>query len=128
MTGGRLALDRGAPPERPANRAVTAQPDRGGLVLGGGRRAIAPDLEAPYWREADGTRHSYQTLRLGLGPGPASELRRAHAAAIRAIAAAALEAGESGDRRGSRRLAAAAGRLCGEITGLWPPTALEIPK
>ena len=107
---------------------MRSQPDLEEVLLGGVRRAIAPDLAAPYWRDSDGTRHSYQTLRLGLGPGPASDLRRAHAAAIHAIAAAALAAGERGDRRATKRHAAAAARLCGEIAGLWPPTAVEVPE
>ena len=105
-----------------------AQPDRPGVALGGLPYALAPDPQFPHWREPDGTRHSYQTLRCRLGPGPAGELRRAHAAAIHVIATAALAAAERGDRREVRPLAAAARRLCGEITGLWPPTALEIPK
>lgn len=97
-------------------------------LLGGWVRVRAPDPAAPFWRGEDGTRHSYQTLRVGLRPGPVRRLREAHLAAIEAIAAAALSAAERGDRRETRRLASAAARLCGEIAGLWPPTAVEVPK
>jgi hypothetical protein len=98
------------------------------VALGDGRHGVAPDPVVPYWREADGTRHSYRTLRCGLAPGPAHELRKAHVAAIEAIASAALDAAERGAGREARRLAAATARLCGEIAGLWPPTAVEVPK
>ena len=101
---------------------------RPGLALGDGRHAIAPDPQIPHWRGRDGARESYQTLRCGLEPWAARELGQAHIGAIEAIAAAALAAAERGERREARRLAAAAGRLCGEIAGRWPPTAVEIPS
>jgi hypothetical protein len=87
-----------------------------------------PDADAPFWRERDGSRHSYGSLRCGLDPGEATALRAAHIAAICQIAAAALEASERGDRRETARLASAAARLCGEVRGLWVPTAVETPK
>jgi hypothetical protein len=67
----------------------------------------APDPAKPYWREPDGTRHSYRSLRCRLEPGLAAELRDAHLNAIERIAAA---------------------RLCGEIRGLWPASAVEIRR
>ena len=106
----------------------SARRDAPGLGLGGSRNAIAPDPQVPHWREPDGTRQSYQTLRSGLQPSAARQLGQAHIGAIEAIAAAALAAAEGGDRREARRLATAAGRLCGEIAGRWPPTAVEIPR
>jgi hypothetical protein len=95
--------------------------------LGGRARVRPPDRAAPFWREGDGSRHSYGSLRCGLDPGEATALRDAHLAAIGQIAAAALEASERGDRRETVRLASAAARLCGEIRGLWAPSAVEIP-
>jgi hypothetical protein len=96
--------------------------------LGGWTRVRPPDAGAPFWREEDGSRHSYGALRCGLDPPMAGMLRAAHVDAIGRIAAAALEASERGDRRETARLACAAARLCGEIRGLWPPTAVETPK
>jgi hypothetical protein len=89
---------------------------------------VPPDPDTPYWHEAGGARHSYRSLLSLLDPRLAGAVREAHLAAIQRIAAAALSAAERGDRRQTRRLATAAGRLCGEIAGLWPPTAVEIPK
>lgn len=96
--------------------------------LGGWRRLRAPDVEAPFWREEDGTRQSYGVLRCDLDPAGASDLRVAHLEAINRIAGAALIASESNDRREARRLTAAASRLCGEIVGRWSPSAVEVPK
>jgi hypothetical protein len=97
-------------------------------ALGGGRRLIAPDPDVPHWREADGTRLSYGALRSGLELRLASELADAHLHAIGRIAGAALRAHERGDHAETARLAAAAARLCGEIRGLWPAGAMEIPR
>jgi hypothetical protein len=47
---------------------------------------------------------------------------------MRGRAAAALAASDCGDRRETVRLACAAARLCGEISGLWPRSAVEIPR
>ena len=44
---------------------------RSGL-LGGWVRVKAPDPTAAFWREEDGTRHSYASLRCGLAPAVAS--------------------------------------------------------
>jgi hypothetical protein len=57
----------------------------------------------------------------------AAMLGAAHVEAIRRLAAAALEASERGDRRETARLACAAARLCGEIRGHWPPSAVNTP-
>jgi hypothetical protein len=95
---------------------------------GGWTRLRTPDVEAPFWREEDGTRQSYGVLRCDLDPAGASDLRIAHLEAIDRIAAAALTASESNDRREARRLAAAASRLCGEIVGRWSPSAVEVPR
>jgi hypothetical protein len=135
-TGERSARDgmngRSAGPTRALAQGRQAIPivrrDAAGVALGGSRQAIAPNPKVPYWREPDGTRQSYQTLRCGLQPRAARELGEAHIGSIAVIASAALRAAERGERREARRLAAAAGRLCGEIAGLWPPTAVEIPK
>jgi hypothetical protein len=119
------------PPRAPASgreASPSVGRDAPGLGLGGSRNAIAPDPQVPHWREPDGTRQSYQTLRSGLPRSAARQLGHAHIAAIEAIAAAALAAAEGGDRRETRRLAASAARLCGEIAGLWPPTAFEVPE
>lgn len=88
----------------------------------------APDPVAPYWREADGTRHSYGSLRCMFDERVAAELGEPHLAAIRAVAAAALAASERGNRRETARLATAAARLCGEIRGLWPASAVEVRR
>jgi hypothetical protein len=93
-------------------------------TAGGQIYPLAPDAAAPYWRESDGTRSSYGSLRSGLDRRLAAEVGEAHLAAIGEIAAAALAASERGDRRETARLAAAA-RLCGEIRGLWPPSAVQ---
>jgi hypothetical protein len=98
------------------------------LVLGGWTRLNAPNADTPFWREDDGTRHSYGSLRCGLDDEAARRLRDAHLSAIRWIAAAALEASATGDRRDAARLARAAARLCGEIAGLWSPSAVEVPR
>jgi hypothetical protein len=97
-------------------------------ALGADRRLTAPDPDVPHWREADGARHSYGSLRSGLEPRHAAELTDAHLAAIGRIAAAALAADGRGDHAQTARLAAAATRLCGEIRGLWPASAVEIPR
>jgi hypothetical protein len=97
-------------------------------LLGGWTLVWAPDPVTPFWREEDGTRQSYGSLRCGLDEDVTSELRRAHLEAIGRIAAAALAAFERGDRRETARLAMAAGRLCEEIAGRWPPAAVEVPR
>jgi hypothetical protein len=98
------------------------------VVLPAGWRLMAPDPEVPHWREADGTRHSYGSLRSGLEPRLVVELADAHVAAIGRIAAAALAAEGRGDHVQTARLAAAAARLCGEIRGLWPASAVEVRR
>ena len=90
-----------------------------------GRPPMAPDPEVPHWRTADGTRYSYGSLCCGGDARPAAELREAHLTAIRRIASAAMTAAERGDESETARLATAAARLCGEIRGLWPPSAVE---
>jgi hypothetical protein len=97
-------------------------------LLGRWTRLHTPDTNAPFWREEDGTRHSYGSLRCGLDSSMSRALREAHLVAIHDLAAAALDASQRGDRRETARLARAAGRLCGEIAGLWSPTAVEVPK
>jgi hypothetical protein len=97
-------------------------------MLGGWMRLRTPDVGAPFWREEDGTRHSYGSLRCGLDLAKAKALHVAHLEAIDGIATAAVLASERGDRREARRLAAAASRLCGEIVGRWTPSAVEVPK
>jgi hypothetical protein len=109
----------GSPPARSSARLA---------ALRGGRRLTAPDPDVPHWREADGTRHSYGALRSGLEPRLADALADAHLHAIGQIAAAAIAACERGDHSGTARYAAAAARLCGEIRGLWPASAVEIPE
>jgi hypothetical protein len=98
------------------------------VSLSAGRQLIAPDPEVPHWREADGTRHSYGSLHSGLEPRLAAELADAHLHAIGRIAAAALAADGRGDHAQTARLAAAAARLCDEIRGLWPASAVEIRR
>jgi hypothetical protein len=97
-------------------------------ILGGWTRLNRPDTGAPIWREDDGTRHSYGSLACGLDAESARRLRDAHLTAIHSIADAALEASTTGDQRETTRLARAAARLCGEIAGLWSPSAVEVPK
>jgi hypothetical protein len=111
--------------EREERRATLALP----TAVGGGKTwVLPPEPDATYWREGGGARHSYQTLRRLLDPRLGAELREAHLAAIHRIAAAALSAAERGDRRETARLATAAARLCGEIRGLWPASAVEIRR
>jgi hypothetical protein len=112
--------------ERDGRRAETL--DLHNRPLDGWTRVRPPDCAAQFWREGDGSHHSYGSLRWGLDPGETAALRDAHLAAIGRIAAAALEASERGERRETVRLASAAARLCGEIRGLWAPSAVEIPK
>jgi hypothetical protein len=100
-----------------------------GLVPGGvATPVLPPDPDAPFWREADETRHSYCSLRSRLDPQRAAELGEAHLDAIGSIAAAAIAAFERGDRHETARLATAAARLCGEIRGLWPASAVEVRR
>jgi hypothetical protein len=101
-----------------------ALPGGTAVALADTRLVIVPDPEVPWWREPDGTRHSFGTLCCGLAPGPAERLREAHQRAIADLVAPALAAAERGDRREAARLATAAGRLCGEIAGRWPPHAV----
>ena len=117
--------ERAAPAPNKARGIHGGEPSRP-LVL----RAIAvrgPEPDAPFWRGADGRRHSYCSLRCRLDAECAVVLREAHCQAIHAIAAAALAARERGDQRETARLAMAAGRLCGEIAGHWPPSAVGTP-
>jgi hypothetical protein len=90
-------------------------------------RVRPPDAGTPFWREEDGSRHSYAALGCGLDRATARALRAAHLGAIGRIAAAALGAPERCDRRETDRLACAAARHCGEIRGLWAPSAAETP-
>jgi hypothetical protein len=97
-------------------------------LLGGCIRVKAPEPDAPFWREEDGTRQSYGSLRCGLDAASARGLRNAHLDAIRGIAAAALAALDRGDQRETTRLAVSAGRLCEEIAGRWTPAAVEVTR
>jgi hypothetical protein len=96
-----------------------------GLVLGGWIRVTPPDVAVPFWREEDGSRQSYRSLRCGVDTRTAARLAEAHLAAIHVIATAAVDAAERGDHRDTARLACAAARLCDEIRGFWPPSAHE---
>lgn len=130
MSGGRTArpgVD-GAASRRPQPGERRAVLDLRSPLLGGWVRVRAPDPGVPFWREEDGTRHSYGSLRCGLDGETATDLGAAHVDAIRRIAAAALEALECRDQRETLRLAMAAGRLCEEIAGWWSPAAVEIPR
>ncbi len=97
-------------------------------LLGGWVRVTAPDPATPFWREQDVTRHSYGSLRCGLERGSAIALREAQLEAIGRIARAALAASDRDDQGETARLAMAAGRLCQEIAGHWPPSAVEVPR
>ena len=118
--GARVALVDEALPSRAA-RVVS-------LVLGDRVHVMVPDPAAPFWRCQDGTRHSYRSLRCGLDPDHAGMLAEVHLEAIRRIAGASLSASEHGDQRETARLAMAAARLCQEIAGHWPPSAVEIQR
>lgn len=109
-------------------QARQATLDLGSPLLRGRIRVRAPEPGAPFWRQEVGTRHSYGSLRCGLDPGSASALGEAHLEAIYHVASAALEASRRGDSRETARLALAAGRLCEEIAGRSPPTAVEVPR
>jgi hypothetical protein len=122
-TGASRELPGPARPRRAASALELSRP-----VAGGRMPVLPPEPDVPYWREANRTRHSYPALRSGLDREPAAELREAHLAAIHRIATAALSAAERGDRWETARLATAAARLCGEIRGLWPPSAVETRK
>jgi hypothetical protein len=121
-----------APRDEPAHEAGDGRGTRAPSPRSGPHNALsglrAPDPAAPYWREADGTRHSYGSLRCMFDERVAAELGEPHLAAIRAVAAAALAASERGNRRETARLATAAARLCGEIRGLWPASAVEVRR
>ena len=88
----------------------------------------APTAEQPYWHEADGTRHSFGSLSVGLEEDLAAELRDMHTTAVATLVGEALKARGDGDHLTVHRLSHAAGRLCQEIAGLWPPSAVAIPK
>jgi hypothetical protein len=67
-------------------------------------------------------------VRRELDGGLTANLRDDHLPAIHRIAAAALSAAGRGDWRETARLATAAARLCSEIRGLWPASAVEIRR
>ena len=90
--------------------------------------ALAPDPTMPYWHGWDGARHSLAELRCGLNPSAAAEVEQRHLAAINRVAAAAIEAMRGGEPAEGRRLSCAAGRLCQEIAGLWPSSAVEVKR
>ena len=87
----------------------------------------APTPDQPFWHEADGTRHSFASLSAGLDEPLAAELRDMHIQALANLAAKALHARGEGDHHSVHRLSHAAGRLCQEIAGLWPPSAVTTP-
>jgi hypothetical protein len=87
-----------------------------------------PSCERPYWSEEDGTRHAYRGLVGGADPATARLLRDAHLDSIRRLAEQAIERADHGDQREARRLATAAGRLCGEVIGLWPASVVAAPR
>ncbi|MCA1698596.1 MAG: hypothetical protein LC790_06700 [Actinobacteria bacterium] len=72
---------------------------------------------------AFGSQHPTRPARSG-----ASALREVQLEAIGRIARAALAASERGDQGETARLAMAAGRLCQEIAGHCPPSAVEVPR
>ena len=98
------------------------------LVIGERVRVLVPEPAAPFWRCQDGARHSLGSLRCGVDPDAADTLAEAHVEAIRRIARAALAASQRGDRGETARLAMAAARLCQEIAGHWPPSAVEVQR
>ena len=114
------------PAPRPARWIHAGEPSRRLVLREIGARA--PEPGAPFWRAEDGKRQSYCSLRCGLDGDSAIALRETHCGSICLIAAAALVARERGDQRETARLAMAAGRLCEEIAGHWPPSAVEVPK
>jgi hypothetical protein len=85
----------------------------------------APTVERPYWHEEDGTRHSFPSLLCGMAPEQADELREIHAAAVADVLRASMAARRSGAHHRARALATAAGRLCEETIGLFPPSAAQ---
>ncbi|MBA2644349.1 MAG: hypothetical protein H0U80_02770 [Solirubrobacterales bacterium] len=88
----------------------------------------APTAERPFWHEADSTRHSFASLSVGLDDDLAAELRDMHTRAVATLVGEALKARGDGDHVTVHRLSHASGRLCQEIAGLWPPSAVAIPK
>ena len=86
-----------------------------------------PSADQPFWHEADGTRHSFASLTVGIDDDLAAQLRGLHTRAIADLVSQALEEKCRGDGVTMRRLAHASGRLCEEIAGLWTPAAVAIP-
>jgi hypothetical protein len=110
---------------------VSASPSDRSLQVGSGaalaaeRRLIAPDPEIPRWRAGDGTRHSYGRFARRSGRGS----RRSWPTCTGSRESSrSLGAHERGDHAETARVAAVAARLYGEIRGLWPPSAVEIPR
>jgi len=86
----------------------------------GGIGLRPPCPAAPYWRTAEGRRHSLSSVRAGCDEATQAVVMRVHLAALDRILAAAAEAELGGNRREARRLVGGATRLCGELVGLWP--------
>jgi hypothetical protein len=83
----------------------------------------APTAERPYWHEEDGARHSFMSLLAGMAPQDVKALRDMHAAAVAGLLKASMEAHDTSSHDRARALATAAGRLCQETIGLFPPSA-----
>lgn len=79
-------------------------------------RVHAPTAEHPYWHEEDGTRLHF----LDVCHGDVTVVRDLHASAVGELMHAAFTARDTGMHAESRRLIAAASRLCEEAAGLWP--------
>ena len=91
-----------------------------------GVTVLPPAPEHPWWRTGEDERITFATVVAGQVAETAALLGNAHADSICRIARQATSARLGGDHARSRALAAAAGRLCGEISGLhaqdaWKP-------
>ena len=94
-------------------------------VWPGGIGVRPPSVEAPYWRTAEGQRHSFKTVLIGVNPERRTELVDRHADAVADLVRASEEARQEKRFVDARTLAGSAARLCEELNGLWPDGSWE---
>lgn len=80
----------------------------------------APTPDRPYWHDQTGGRLALADALARVDVEASAETYERHVQAIGELAHAAVEARLGEGSGAARTLAMAAGRLCQEITGLWP--------
>ena len=89
-------------------------------------RITPPCPDRPYWSEVeDGTRLHFPTVLAGTSQTTDIDVGELHAQAVADITRAAITARRANDHARARELAIAAGRLAGEVSGLWSLSAVQ---